>query len=162
MGAPVILCGATERVGSGVIEHLKPEYDGMFKSDCEVRSQSNLLTCLYPVIHFVMTVEAGKTQIKAIFEGDQSPPSDSELGSKVYTQKPTAVILGGAFTDENITEMMEATAHIHPIPWLRPDKSKSTPPPGPEYGKAMVARIKERIPQLEKDGKMGEAKQIWY
>ncbi|KAJ4391781.1 hypothetical protein N0V93_005401 [Gnomoniopsis smithogilvyi] len=141
MGAPVILCGATERIGSGVIENLKPEYD---------------------VIHFVMSVEAARVQIKAIFEGNQSPPSDSELGSKVYSQKPIAVILGGAFTDEDVTAMMKATAHIHPIPWLRPDKSKPTPPLGPAYGKAMVDRIKERIPQLEQGGEMGEAKQFLF
>lgn len=109
-----------------------------------------------------MTVEAGKTQIKAIFEGDQSPPSDSDLGSKEYAQKPIAVILGGAFADEDTTEMMRAVAHNHPIPWLRPDKSKPIPPLGPEYGKAMVARIKERIPQLKKDSKMSEARQFWY
>lgn len=29
MGAPVVLCGATERIGAGVIENLKPEYDGV-------------------------------------------------------------------------------------------------------------------------------------
>lgn len=104
-----------------------------------------------------MTVESGKTQIKAIFEGDQSPPSDSDLGSKAYSKKPIAVILGGGFTDEDTTEMMRTTAHVHPVPWLRPDKSKPTPPLGPEYSKAMVARIKERIPQLEKDGQMSEA-----
>lgn len=109
-----------------------------------------------------MNVEAAKVQIKAIFEGDQSPPSDSALGSKDYSQKPIAVILGGAFTDEDAAEMMKATAHLHPIPWLRPDTSKPTPPLGPAYGKAMVDRIKERIPQLEKDGEMAQGKQFWY
>lgn len=109
-----------------------------------------------------MSVEAAKTQIKAIFEGDQSPPSDSALGSKDYSQKPIAVILGGAFTDEDAAEMMKDTAKVHPVPWLRPDTSKPAPPLGPEYGKAMVARIKQRIPQLEKEGKMGDAEQLWY
>lgn len=28
MGAPVILCGKTEAVGTGVIAALKPEFDG--------------------------------------------------------------------------------------------------------------------------------------
>jgi hypothetical protein len=28
MGAPVILCGRTEAIGSGVIADLKPEFDG--------------------------------------------------------------------------------------------------------------------------------------
>lgn len=28
MGLPVILCGKTEQIGAGVIEMLKPEYEG--------------------------------------------------------------------------------------------------------------------------------------
>lgn len=114
------------------------------------------------VIHFVMSVDAAKAQIKAIFEGDQSPPSHSDLGSKVYSQKPIAVILGGGFTDEDAADIMKATADIHHVPWLRPDQSKPAPPLGPEYGKAMVVRVKERIAQLEQEGSMGQAKQFWY
>ena len=32
MSAPVILCGATEKIGEGVIATLKPEFEGMFKN----------------------------------------------------------------------------------------------------------------------------------
>lgn len=114
------------------------------------------------VIHFVLTPEAGAVQIPAIFRGDQSPPSDSELGSKDYSEKPVAVILGGAYTDADTEAMMKAAAGIHPVPWLRPDTSKPAPPLGPEYGKALTARIKVLVSELEKDGKMKEEKVFWY
>ncbi|KAK7740828.1 hypothetical protein SLS62_011013 [Diatrype stigma] len=141
MGAPVILCGKTEQIGRGVVAALKPEYD---------------------VIHFVLTPEAGIAQIPAILRGEQPPPSESTLGSKDYSKTPIAVILGGAYDDTDTERMMKASTGIKPIPWLRPDLSKPTPPPGPEYGKAMVARIKELIPQLEQEGKMNEEKVQWY
>ncbi|KAI0512912.1 hypothetical protein F5B22DRAFT_637499 [Xylaria bambusicola] len=141
MGAPVILCGKTEQIGQGVIATLKPEYD---------------------VIHFVMSPASGAVQIPAILRGDQQPPSDSRLGSKDYSKPPVAVILGAAFDDGDTAVMMEAAAGIKPIPWLRPDLTKATPPVGPEYGKALVARIKVLLAQLEKEGKMNEETVQWY
>lgn len=36
MGAPVILCGATEQIGRGVIATLKPEYDGSWNTTSQV------------------------------------------------------------------------------------------------------------------------------
>ena len=58
--------------------------------------------------------------------------------------------------------MMEASAGIKPIPWLRPDMSKPAPPLGPEYGKALVARIKVLLEQLDREGKLEEEKVHWY
>ncbi|KAI5927658.1 hypothetical protein F4810DRAFT_648767 [Camillea tinctor] len=141
MGASVILCGKTEQIGQGVIATLKPEYD---------------------VIHFVMTPEAGIVQIPAILKGEQSPPSDSLLGSKDYSKLPVAVLLGGGYGDDDIKAMMEASSGIQPIPWLRPDLTKPAPPLGPEYGKALVARIKELLAKLDKDGEMNKEKIHWY
>ncbi|KAK3395194.1 hypothetical protein B0H63DRAFT_462791 [Podospora didyma] len=141
MGAPVILCGRTEQIGVGVVATLKPEYD---------------------VIHFVMTPESGAVQIPAILKGETSPPADSELGSKDYSKPPVAVILGGGYEDAGIELMMKASAGTKPIPWLRPDLTKPAPPLGPEYGKALVARIKDLLAQLEKDGKMDEEAVQWY
>lgn len=109
-----------------------------------------------------MTPEGGREQIRAIFEGSRSPPRDSELGSKDYSRRPAAVILGGAFTDEAAGIMMREARDVHPVPWLRVDASKPAPPLGPEYGKALVARIKKLIPQLERDGKMSQADVFWY
>ncbi|KAI0809958.1 hypothetical protein GGR55DRAFT_146701 [Xylaria sp. FL0064] len=141
MGAPVILCGKTEQIGQGVIANLKPEYE---------------------VIHFVLTPEAGAVQIPAILQGHQSPPSDSALGSKDYSKTPVAVILGGGYDDADIDMIMKASKGIKPIPWLRPDLSKPAPPLGPEYGKAMVARVKDVLAQLSEDGKMDKEEIHWY
>ncbi|KAI1305519.1 hypothetical protein F5Y03DRAFT_395051 [Xylaria venustula] len=141
MGAPLILCGKTEEIGRGVIATLKPEYD---------------------VIHFVMSPDGGAVQIPAILKGEQSPPSESALGSKDYSKPPIAIILGGAFDDAGIETMMKASEGTRPIPWLRPDLTKPAPPLGPEYGKALVARIKVLLAQLEKEGKLSEEKVHWY
>ncbi|KAI2619939.1 hypothetical protein GGR54DRAFT_601875 [Hypoxylon sp. NC1633] len=109
-----------------------------------------------------MSTDSGATQIPAILKGEQSPPSDSALGSKDYSRLPVAVILGAAFDDAAADVMMKASAGIRPLPWLRHDKTKPSPPLGPEYGKAMVLRIKELLAQLEKEGKMNEEKVHWY
>lgn len=109
-----------------------------------------------------MTPQSGTEQIPAIFRGETPRSSDSELGSKDYSQKPIAVILGGAFGDVDTQLMMEASKGIHPVPWLRPDSSIPAPPLGPEYGKALVARIKEKLAVIEKEGRLNEEKVIWY
>ncbi|KXX83074.1 hypothetical protein MMYC01_200487 [Madurella mycetomatis] len=142
MGAPVILCGKTEAVGTGVIADLKPEFD---------------------VIHFVMSPEAGATQIPAILRGEQEVETISALGSHDYAKKPVAVIMGGGYQDDGIELMMKASAGIHPIPWLRPDLTIPAPPFGtPDYGKALVQRIKVLLAQLEQDGNMHEEKVFRY
>ncbi len=109
-----------------------------------------------------MSPESGAIQIPAILKGDQSPPSDSALGSKDYSKSPVAIIMGGAFDDAGIEVMMKASEGIKPVPWLRPDLTKPTPPLGPEYGNAMVARVKVLLEQLKKEGKMNEEKVHWY
>ncbi|KAK3905943.1 hypothetical protein C8A05DRAFT_30181 [Staphylotrichum tortipilum] len=142
MGAPVILCGKTEAVGTGVIAALKPEFD---------------------VIHFIMTPEAGATQIPAIFKGEREVETNSALGSHDYSKKPVAVILGGGYDDVGTEVMMKASAGLHPIPWLRPDLTKPGLPFGtPEYGKALAQRIKALLAQLEQDGNMYEEKVVLY
>ncbi|KAI9147244.1 hypothetical protein HJFPF1_13280 [Paramyrothecium foliicola] len=141
MGAPIILCGKTEAVGKGVAADLRPEYD---------------------VIHFVLTPEAGVAQIPAILKGEQSIPSDSEIGTQDYSRPPICVILGGGYTDADTEAMMTAAKGLRAVPWLRPDLTKPAPPLGPEYGKALVRRIKELIPQLESEKKMNEAKVVYY
>lgn len=114
------------------------------------------------VIHFVMTPESGAAQIPAILRGGPPPLSDSALGSKEYSKTPIAVLLGAGYDDAATKLMMEASAGIKPIPWLRPDMSKPAPPLGPEYGKALVARIKVLLEQLDREGKLEEEKVHWY
>ena len=85
------------------------------------------------------------------------------MGSKNYNRTPVAVVLGAAFDDQGIEELREASKGTRNVPWLRPDTSKPTPPPGPEYGKAMVARIKEKMESLEKEGKLdGNGDIVWF
>jgi hypothetical protein len=116
-----------------------------------------------PVIHFILTPEAGAAQIPAIFKGEQQVETTSALGSHDYSQKPVAVILGGGYDDAGTEVMMKAAAGIHPVPWLRPDLSKPAPPVGtPEYGQALVQRIKLLLAQLEQEGKMREEKVVYY
>lgn len=113
-------------------------------------------------MHFVMTPEDGASQIPAILRGENPPAPKSELGTKDYSTAPVAVILGGGYDDAGVEQMMKASVGTKPVPWLRPDLTKPAPPLGPEYGKALVARIKELLAQLEKEGKLDEEKVHWY
>lgn len=71
--------------------------------------------------------------------------------------------MGAAYDDSGAGVMMEASAGIHPIPWLRPDITLPAPPfSAPEYGKAVAQRIKVLLAQLEKEGKMHEEKVFRY
>ncbi|KAJ8113626.1 hypothetical protein OPT61_g4281 [Boeremia exigua] len=156
---PVILCGKTEAIGAVVIENLKPEFEGTLV---------HLPTC-FPslnynaVVHFIQTVEIGKRQIPALLQGENPGSSGSALGSRNYERTPVAVLLGAAFDDQGIEEMRDAAKGTKDVPWLRPDTSKPTPPPGPEYGKAMVARIKETVQSLEKEGRLeGNGEIVWF
>lgn len=85
------------------------------------------------------------------------------MGSKNYNRTPVAVLLGAAFDNQGIEELREASKGTKHVPWLRPDTSKATPPPGPEYAKAVSARIKEKMISLEKEGKLdGNGDVVWY
>ncbi|GKT87287.1 hypothetical protein Ct61P_05137 [Colletotrichum tofieldiae] len=76
-------------------------------------------------------------------------------------RRPRAVILGGAFDDAATAVLREAvagaraqSADVRKVPWLRQDSSKPAPPLGPEYGKAMVVRVKEALARLQGEGKL--------
>ncbi len=108
-------------------------------------------------------METGKQQIPALLRGEAPESSVSALGSKNYTRAPVAVLLGAAFDDQGIKELRDAAKGTRDVPWLRPDTSKPTPPPGPEYGKAMVARIKETVDLLEMEGRLeGNGEVVWF
>ncbi|PSN73141.1 hypothetical protein BS50DRAFT_616594 [Corynespora cassiicola Philippines] len=129
---PVILCGKTEQIGAGAITHLKPEFE---------------------VVHFVLTPEGGKAQIPAILRGEKEVQGDSTLGTKNFEKVPVAIFLGGGYSDDDIESMRISAKNIKDVPWLRPDLTKPAPPLGPEYGKAMVLRIKETMAELVNQGK---------
>lgn len=158
---PVILCGKTEQIAQGVIATLKPEMEGTLAHIwTKVYLWAILLTAT--VVHLILTPEAGKSQIPLLLKGEKEVPSDSELGSKNYEQPPVAVLLGAGYDDEAIEQMREAAKGTKNVPWLRPDTTKPAPPLGPEYGKALVARIKETIKELGEQGKMDEDAVVWY
>ncbi|KAF1365863.1 hypothetical protein EJ07DRAFT_150349 [Lizonia empirigonia] len=131
---PVILCGKTEAIAAAVIKHLKPEFE---------------------VIQFIESVETGKQQIPALLRGEKlDSSSGSSLASSNYERRPVVVLLGAAFGNKDVRELRDAAKDTTDVPWLRADRTKPTPPPGPEYGKAMVARIKETMKGLEESGEM--------
>ncbi|KXH36746.1 hypothetical protein CSIM01_03140 [Colletotrichum simmondsii] len=148
---PIILCGKTEAIGRGVIEGLKPEYE---------------------VIHFVTTPASGALIIPALLTSSPPPqhPDTSTIGSGNYASPPRAIVLGGAFDEEAVKSLQNAVveqgaaAASRKVPWLRHDGSKAAPPPGPEYGKAMVARVREKLGLLEVEGKLdgGYGGDEWY
>ena len=109
-----------------------------------------------------MTTEGGTMQIPAMLRGGLSPPSDSKLGSKEYSKPSLAVILGAGYDDADTEVMMKASTNIRPIPWLRPDMTKPTPPLGSEYGKSLVACVKELLARLVTEGNMSDEEVYWY
>ena len=75
------------------------------------------------------------------------------------------MFLGGAYDDAAIQGMRDAVGKsksTQGLVWLRPDMDKPAPPLGPEYGKAMVGRIKERMEELSRDGKLDGDDVFWY
>lgn len=101
-------------------------------------------------------------QIPVILKGEKEVPSDSALGSKNYDKTPEAILLGAGYNQEEVEQIRNASKGIKGIPWLRPDTTKPAPPLGPEYGKALVARIKETLKKLDDKKEMSEDAVVWY
>lgn len=103
----------------------------------------------------IFSPTAGETEIPSLLRGDASPVNDAEnLGTRNYTKPPAAVLLGAGYQDADVAAMREACRDDSRVPWLRPDLSKPAPPLGPEYGKAMVQRVKSCLEELRRDGKI--------
>ncbi|KAL8818095.1 MAG: hypothetical protein Q9223_003190 [Gallowayella weberi] len=131
---PVILCGRTQHIAKGVIAALRPEFEA---------------------IHLILSPATGKTQIPALLRGEVPPSDDADnIGTRDYSKPPAAVILGAGYEDSHVAEMRELCKSDSKIPWLKPDLSKPAPPLGPDYGKAMVQRVKSRLAELSAGGQM--------
>ncbi|KPM36566.1 hypothetical protein AK830_g9984 [Neonectria ditissima] len=130
---PIVLCGKTEQIGKGVIAGLQPEYE---------------------VVHFILSPEAGAKELPQILRGTTPEEKSSDIGSGNLAQGVKAIVLGGAFDDEGMALMKEAATQVAKVPWLRQDSEKPAPPLGPEYGKAMVRRVKETLGELQGSGKL--------
>ena len=114
-----------------------------------------MLTTTSQVIHLVLSVEAGVSEIPRILRGE-SPSSTAiadpdNLGTKNYSRKPVAVVAGSGYDDSAIAEMREACKGNN-VPWLRADSKKYQP--GPGYGAALVERLKAYMTEMVKSGKM--------
>lgn len=75
------------------------------------------------------------------------------------------MLLGAGYDEDVITALIKAATDnsaAKPVPWLRPDTTKPAPPLGPEYGKALVARIKVLLGELQEKGELNESKVHWY
>lgn len=75
------------------------------------------------------------------------------------------MLLGAGYDDAAVEEMRKACKDAgvtNGIPWLRPDTTKPAPPLGPEYGKALVARIKELMGHLADQHKLDEDAVLYY
>jgi hypothetical protein len=144
------------------------------------------------VIHLILSLESGKAQLPELLAPGHRPPSPAELvnqsfdlllcsyfeqitsfdntnnhnsninlGTRNYSQPAQAVIMGMGFSNLDAADM-RAACQVKTIPWLRPDTTKPAPSLGPEYGKAMAERIKNRLKELMQQGKMGQDGVFWY
>ena len=115
------------------------------------------------VIHAIFSPEAGVTQIPFVLRGEAPSPKDVEnVGTQNYSRPAATVILGGAYDDAMVSQMREACKESSRVPWLRLNQSTPTPPLGPEYGKALVERIKVGLKELEAKGNMKEDGVYYY
>jgi hypothetical protein len=75
----------------------------------------------------------------------------NDLATKNYSKPPAAIILGAGYEADDVAAMRKASteAQAPPVPWLRPDTSKPSPPLGSEYGNAMVARLKVLLGEMK-------------
>lgn len=120
----------------------------------------------FQVVHFVLTPEAGVAEIPKVLRGEIPENSSSQIGTGNTNVKIRAIITGGAteYQDEGFKLFQDAVSPIPPVFWLRNDTTKPTPPLGPEYGKAMVARVKQALDGLSNEGRLEgkENEVVWY
>lgn len=102
-----------------------------------------------------------------VLQGITPGTTTSNVGSGNVVNGAKAVVLGGGYDDDNYQVMREAVekARLPRVPvWLRCDLNIPAPPPGPEYGKAVVGRVKGMLAKLDKEGKLDGADDglYWY
>lgn len=112
------------------------------------------------VIHFVLPREGFVSDISAVLQGQTPSAGSSTLGTGNLAARPVAVILGGGYSEnfDQVHDAVEEATGGSGVAWLRHDGDKPAPPLGPEYGKAMVARVKEALGKLG----AGETGVHWY
>lgn len=168
---PILTTGRTEAIGRQVTSLMKPEYEGewsllipfpLFYSVCLGR-----LTQAHVVIHFTFASSI-MDELPYLLKGGVPPNPSSTLGSGNWSSPPQALLIGGAYQDKDVEEVVrlaEGTEGAMEIPWLRIDSGKMQPPSGqptPDqaaaYGKAIVQRFKDGLHKLKEEGKLGLGK----
>jgi hypothetical protein len=74
------------------------------------------------VIHIVLSVQQAITDLPLLLSTPSQTPSDTidNYGSQVYGARPKAVVIGGGFTDEMVSEMKSACEDVEKgIVWVR-------------------------------------------
>lgn len=89
-----------------------------------------------------------------VLKGTIPTVKSSSIGTGTLKSPVRAVVFGGAYDAEGIASMREAVAQGPQVPWLTQDPDVPTPPLGPEYGKAMVVRVKEALAKLQSSGRL--------
>ncbi|KAE8378118.1 hypothetical protein BDV26DRAFT_262098 [Aspergillus bertholletiae] len=121
---PVIVCGKTSQIGDVVRETLQPEYK---------------------VTHLFLSPATAKREIPALLR--QGAATSTEQGPP-----PAAIIIGGGYTQTDLQEIRAACQGLDatPVAWLKvdPRKTPSSIPVGPEYGRAVAKRTKDRLDEL--------------
>lgn len=103
-------------------------------------------------MHFILTPEAGIAEIPLLLRGVLPNEMGSTIGSGNLKSRIKAIVLGGAYDDDAVARMHDAASQVASVAWVKQDTSIPTPPLGPEYGKAMVARVKTSLSKLQADG----------
>ncbi|KAG8158027.1 hypothetical protein KVR01_012299 [Diaporthe batatas] len=142
---PILATGRTEAVGSMVVALMQPEYE---------------------VIHMTLASSI-KDELPFLLKGQAPPNPSTTLGTGNWSSPPQALLIGGAYQDKDIEEIVRLVEGINgalEIPWLRLDVTKTEgpgPPPNPTpeqaavYGKIVVQRMKDGLSNLKKEGKLG-------
>jgi len=153
---PVVLCGASAQIATGVKNGLLPEIEGRLTVPPPFSAISLTDGTLHlSVIHVILSAEAGAAEIPLLLEGNSLPASEN-VGSQNYSRKPVAVVTGGGYDDARFKMMKDACEGKGSVSWLRPDMGYPMPALGPQYSAIMIERVKKGIKELVESGKLGK------
>ncbi|KAI8966179.1 hypothetical protein F5Y11DRAFT_215100 [Daldinia sp. FL1419] len=148
---PIVVCGKAEIVGKMVVEGLKPEYE---------------------VILFCLGSKPTAAELPFILRGTTPPNQSSTIGTGLYSTTPYAVIMGAAWSADDVDDVKAAIYGNMPSDLsvtapilLRNDTSIPTPkPPSPEYAAQLVRRIRACLGRLQDGEKVDSPGEgiVWY
>ncbi|KAK9365346.1 hypothetical protein V1509DRAFT_642781 [Lipomyces kononenkoae] len=140
---PVILCGKTTAIGKPVSEFLLPEYE---------------------VIHFIQSYEAAQSEIPQVLAG-HDPQTRTPIGTHNYSRPARAVILGRAFTPEQVEEVRKLCkgSAKDAVAWLVSDPANApgNGPPGPAYAAVVANDVKRVLASWINEGNQRDGI-VWY